>query len=253
MRPLPELPQGENNIYQLLKLYMGEQSGSGKAQVVGMGNRGNRYRQQGYHNYQGSQEYGSELDAPTLLGGTAPLAGSSSSAAPPPSHAPPYYPSYPSYPNYPNYPSGRPPQWPGPQAPRPPAYPPYSAQPADADYPTVQAPRHRHVAPAPLPPHAAPRPPQPVYRTPDHQPRAAYRTHGRSLPQLPVAHILLILGVAAMALALMQPWGIDAQGSPIYVKTFTSAALSAQGLDAGALAFQTAEYLLGAVAILAAA
>ena len=56
-----------------------------------------------------------------------------------------------------------------------------------------------------------------------------------------------------MGLALMQPWGVDTQGSPVYVNTFSSAALSAQGVDVGALAFQTAEWLLGAAALLAVA
>ncbi len=83
---------------------------------------------------------------------------------------------------------------------------------------------------------------------PYRQPRAArpatQRGQGRALPHLPVAHLFLILGVAALAFALTQPWGISSQGATVYIQSFNSSTLTQFGVDLGSAAFQTASDLV---------
>jgi hypothetical protein len=75
-----------------------------------------------------------------------------------------------------------------------------------------------------------------------------------ALPHPPVAHVLLIVGIAAMFYAIGQPWGVGASGIQVFVKDFGSARLSnLTGVDTSALATQTATYIAGAAAVLSAA
>jgi hypothetical protein len=129
------------------------------------------------------------------------------------------------YPEDPGYPGGQPPRWPAPQQPAPPP-----------------------VAPRPRPePPAAPQQYSPAYQAP------AARTQRRaSLPHLPIAHVILVLGIAAMALALTQAWGVNAAGTAIYIRDFTNARFQSHGVDVGALALETARFLVVAIAVLGA-
>jgi hypothetical protein len=129
------------------------------------------------------------------------------------------------YPEYPGYPGGQPPRWPDPQPPAPPPV----------------APRPRPESPAP------PQQYQPAYQAP-----AARTQRERSLPHLPIAHVILVLGIAAMALALTQAWGVNAAGTAIYIQDFTNARLQSHGVDVGALALETARFLVVAIAALGA-
>jgi hypothetical protein len=74
-----------------------------------------------------------------------------------------------------------------------------------------------------------------------------------ALPHLPIAHVLLIAGIAAMALAISQPWGTDANGTVLYVHDFGNAGLAQHGIDAGALAAKTVVAIVIAAAVLGAA
>jgi hypothetical protein len=126
------------------------------------------------------------------------------------------------YPEYPGYPGGQPPRWPDPQ---------------------------------PAPPPVAPRlePPVPPQRYQPAQQAPATRTErGTSLPHLPIAHIILVLGIASMALALTQAWGVNAAGTAIYIHDFTNARFQSHGVDVGALALETARFLVVAAAVLGA-
>jgi hypothetical protein len=129
------------------------------------------------------------------------------------------------YPEYPGYPGGQPPRWPAPQQPAPPPV----------------APRPRPTPPAPVQQY------QSAYRAP-----AARTQKGISLPHLPIAHVILVLGIAAMALALTQAWGVNAAGTAIYIGDFTNARLQSQGVDVGALALETARLLVIAIAVVGA-
>ena len=129
------------------------------------------------------------------------------------------------YPEYPGYPGGQPPRWPAPQQPAPPPV----------------APRPRPEPPAP------PQQYQPAYQAP-----AARTQRGISLPHLPIAHVILVLGIAAMALALTQAWGVNAAGTAIYIRDFTNARFQSHGVDVGALALETARFLVVAIAVLGA-
>lgn len=176
-----------------------------------------------------------------------------------PSGAPPYQPpAYqpPAYaPEPPRYPHGRPPQWPGPQSQR--------QQPLPYSLPVTQQPDQRQIARhetyrderdsdyAPAPPRPRPRPRlEPHYAEREQAPRSAYR----ALPHLPIAHVLLIAGIAAMTLAITRPWATDASGTAIFVQNFTNARISAaSGVDTGALAQKVAIGTVGLAAILSAA
>ncbi|HZC79414.1 MAG TPA: hypothetical protein VE258_16790 [Ktedonobacterales bacterium] len=151
-----------------------------------------------------------------------------------PSTQPPPYPQA-----GPQYPGGRPPQWPGPGYQAPPAAPPPA-------YP-----------PQPQPPYAAPASRPREYADRDYAPRSSYRpeagarrSRGVSLPHLPSAHLLLALGVAAMAYAIGQSWGTDASGAQVFVHDFTNARLAHRGIDAGALAVNAAIAITAAVGVL---
>ena len=150
----------------------------------------------------------------------------------------PYRPSTPAYvPDAPRYPGGRPPQWPGAQQPVQPAVEPR----------------------APIPPQRR----QQVYQPASAQYQGAAQPTasrerrspaGHALPHLPVAHIILALGVLAMGLALSQVWGVTSSGTAVYIQDFTNARIQQHtNVDTGALALQTATFLVGAVAVLSAA
>jgi hypothetical protein len=152
-----------------------------------------------------------------------------------PNTQPPPYP-----PVGPQYPGGRPPQWPGPGYQAPPA------APAPPAYP-----------PQPHPPSATPAPRPREYADRDYAPRRSYqpeagarRGRGISLPHLPGAHLLLALGVAAMAYAIGQSWGTNASGGQVFVHDFANARLAHRGIDAGALAVNTAIAITAAVGVL---
>jgi hypothetical protein len=55
-----------------------------------------------------------------------------------------------------------------------------------------------------------------------------------------------------MALALTQAWGVNASGTAIYIQDFTNARLQSHGVDVGALALETARFLVFAIAVLGA-
>lgn len=136
-------------------------------------------------------------------------------------------------PQPPAYPGGRPPQWPAQQY-APPAYP---------EQPPAYAPE----------PVAPPRPARTAaYAAPARRSERSGR--GVSLPHLPIAHVFLIAGVAAMAYAIGQQWGVDSHGAQIFVRDFQSARIQhTTGVDTGALAVRTATVIVGAAAVLSAA
>jgi hypothetical protein len=128
-------------------------------------------------------------------------------------------------PEFPGYPGGQPPRWPDPQQPAtPPA-----------------APRPRPEPPAPQQQY------QPAYQAP-----AARTQTGRGLPRPPIAHVILVVGIAAMALALTQAWGVNGAGTAIYIGDFSNARLQSHGVDVGALALETARFLVIVTAALGA-
>ncbi|MGO8946825.1 MAG: hypothetical protein ACLQUY_03985 [Ktedonobacterales bacterium] len=153
------------------------------------------------------------------------------------------YPTPAQYP--PQYPGGRPPRWPTPQGPGNPPPQPRVPSPPPASFPQRQG---MYQPPA-----------VPQYRGDSSalqpaDPGARRSPAGRSLPHLPVAHIILVLGVLAMGLALSQVWGVNANGSAVYIRDFTNARIQNQtNVDTGMLATQTATLLVAAVAILSAA
>jgi len=160
-------------------------------------------------------------------------------------YPPPYAPAGP------QYPGGRPPQWPD-----------RNANPTDNPGATQRA-TQRAAPPQPYtdlsgaPGYTGVRNARPGARVqapiaqPTHRDAAPLQAH--SLPHLPVAHLFLILGVAAMALALMQPWGVSSQGATVYIDTFNSATLTQFGINLGSTAIQTATDLVIAIGVLAAA
>jgi hypothetical protein len=166
----------------------------------------------------------------------------------PGSQHPAYPETYPAYPETyrepvqypPQYPGGRPPRWPTPQGPAKP--PPAPRLPTT---PPASSPQRQEM----YQPIAAPQ-----YRTDREAVQPAGNGVRRSLPHLPAAHIILVLGVLAMVLALSQVWGFAANGNAVYIRDFTNANIQAQtNLDTGMLARQTANFLVAAVAVLSAA
>ena len=134
------------------------------------------------------------------------------------------------YPEYPGYPGGQPPRWPAPQQPAP-----------------------QQPAPPPLPPRPRPEPAPPPQRyQPAYQAPAARTERRVSLPHLPIAHVILVLGIVAMGVALTQAWGVNANGTAIYIRDFTNARFQSHGVDVGTLALQTARFLVVAIAVLGA-
>jgi hypothetical protein len=169
----------------------------------------------------------------------------------PPPAAPDYGTPPPFKPERPPYSGGQTPQWPGPGYDRPqrPPQPPYAPQ-QPPGYPH-ELPRYAPAAP-PAPRRYTP-PPQQQYapasrreeRRPAHKPR--------SLPHLPIAHVFLIAGILAMAYAISQPWGVDANGAQVFVRDFGSSRLSNAGIDGGTLALRAATGIVVAAAVLSAA
>ena len=147
---------------------------------------------------------------------------------------PPYQPDQAQYP--PQRAGGRPPQWPGPgYAPQP--------QPRQSAGRPVNPPplprAYRSPAPAPAPQRA----PQPA---PGYVPRLP-------LPRFHIAHVFLVLGVAALAYALSQPWGTSSDGTPVFVRSFDSPRLNTgMSLDLGDLAVRTGTFIVGAIVVLSA-
>ena len=127
---------------------------------------------------------------------------------------------------------GRTPRWPDPNqppTPQPPAYPQRS------DYTPRQ--------PAYAPPAAERREPA----------RRIERRHaaGHALPHLPIAHVFLVAGLAAMFFAVGQQWGVDAQGNAILVSSFTSPSVQhITGVDTGVAASKLAYGIVIAAAAL---
>lgn len=142
----------------------------------------------------------------------------------------------------PAYPGGRPPQWPGAQPPpsRRDAYPDQGWQAGGAApgaYPQRPA-----YAPAPRAERAE--------RAPErHHPSIV----GRALPHLPIAHVILVAGLVAMAYAISQQWGTTAAGTPLFVKDFGSIQLNhGTGVDTSGIAVHAATFLVIAAAVLSA-
>ena len=167
---------------------------------------------------------------------------------PGPGGSPDYGSPPPFEPQRPPYPGGPAPQWPAPGYGHPqqpiqpqPAWPPVEPQYA----PTPQAPAQRRYTPQPQ---YAPQPP--AYQERYEERRPARKP--RSLPHLPIAHVFLAAGIAAMALAISQPWGLDAGGAQVFVRDFGSSRLSGAGIDAGALAVRAATGIVFAAAVLSA-
>ncbi|MGZ3682142.1 MAG: hypothetical protein ACXVDI_26580, partial [Ktedonobacterales bacterium] len=135
-------------------------------------------------------------------------------------------------------PGGTPPQWPGPH---------YDSPPATAPYPTQRGYTDAGSY-APPPPVRAER----RYA----EPRAEHASRpitGIALPHLPFAHVLLTAGLAAMAYAITQPWGLDLNGAQIFIQNFAPHIQPAPGMDTGALAVRAATVIVGAAAVLSAA
>lgn len=152
---------------------------------------------------------------------------------------PPNPPQYP--PNPPQYPGGDPPRWPTPRGPVQPPPPELRRQHESPASPDWQQ-RAYHPLPARQPYEAQPA-----------EPARRHSPAGISLPHLPVAHVILVLGVLAIGLALSQVWGINANGTAVYIQDFTNARIQEQTkVDTGALALQTATFLFGAIAVLSA-
>ncbi len=114
-------------------------------------------------------------------------------------------------PAYPASPAGRPPRWPAQEQ--------QGAQGYGAGYGSSATPG----AYAPQPTYA---PPAPRQRPVEREPAKRSASHGVSLPHLPIAHVFLIGGVAAMAFAIAQPWGKNAAGGLLYVRDFASVQLN---------------------------
>lgn len=105
-------------------------------------------------------------------------------------------------PEPPAYPGGRPPRWPS-QDQQPPAQGGYGGG--------AYAPQPSYAPPAP----------QRVERRSEKR-----SSHRIGLPHLPIAHVILIAGLAAMAYSLAQPWGKSATGAVLYLRDFASVQLN---------------------------
>ena len=154
----------------------------------------------------------------------------------------PYDQPPPYQPQGPQYPAGRPLEWPGSRYQPPPAQPRY-----EPDYAPAQPPRRYNYS-ADAAAYAPPRSARAAVAAPPERPRAAHQP--RSLPHLPIAHVLLIAGVLAMGYAVSQPWGVDATGAQLFIHDFSNAHLAAHDVDAGALAVRAAYGIVAATAAL---
>lgn len=144
----------------------------------------------------------------------------------------PYDQPTPYQPQRPQYPAGRPPEWPGSRYQPPPAQPRY-----EPDYAAPPPPPRRYNYSSDAAAYAVSPPARAA-----HQPR--------SLPHLPIAHVLLIAGVLAMGYAVSQPWGMDATGAQLFIHDFSNARLAAHDVDASALAVRAAYGIVAATAAL---
>lgn len=139
----------------------------------------------------------------------------------------------------PRYPGGRPPQWPDPN-------PPAAARPLYSTPPQYRPPRS--AEPVYAPPAVAP-----VRREPRAQAQPRRHPAGIGLPHLPFAHVLLLAGLAAMFVAIAQQWAVDANGSAIFVSSFTSPQIQhLAGFDTGVAAPKVAYGLVIVGAVLGA-
>jgi hypothetical protein len=99
-------------------------------------------------------------------------------------------------------------------------------------------------------PYVAPAAPKP-YRAPrDHRVSHAVRRH---LPRFHVIHVVLLAGVGALWLAIMQPWGTDAGDNPIFIQQFSIPRISDPSVDVGQVALQTATGIAMAAVVMAVA
>jgi hypothetical protein len=104
----------------------------------------------------------------------------------------------------------------------------------------------RVYSPAPVNPA-----PRAVY-APRHDQRV-YHAVRRRLPRFHVIHLILAIGVLALWVAITQPWGTDAAGTPIYIQQFSIPRISGPSGNVGPLALQTATFLAVAAVVMAAA
>jgi hypothetical protein len=134
------------------------------------------------------------------------------------------------------------PRWPDPNQPpaqQPPQRPAYSPHPP-AGYGYGEPMGQRAYAP----PAVERRPPAPARHAERHP-------AGHALPHLPIAHVFLIAGLAAMFFAVGQQWGVDAQGNAIFVSSFTSPSVQhITGVDTGIAASKLAYGIVIAAAAL---
>lgn len=172
---------------------------------------------------------------------TAPTPYGAAGSAYDPYDAPPPY-----QPQGPQYSGGRPPQWPGPEyqrQQRPPTPMPAQPRPGPANAPPPRQRTYYDDGAAAYAPSRAARA----------EPERRAERRPRSLPHLPIAHVLLIAGVVTMGFAVSQPWGVDAGGTQLFIRDFSSVRLSAHNVDAGALAVRAAYVIVAATAVLSAA
>jgi hypothetical protein len=157
----------------------------------------------------------------------------------------------------PQDPGERVPQWPGPGYDTPPAPPPLQPtypqreyQPNEPQqYPRRDEAQQQARAYAP---DAAYAPQRAQRREPVERQRRTLT--GVALPHLPIAHVLLALGLLAMGYALTQQWGVDTHGTAIFVKDFTSPRVQhLTGFDTGVAAAKLGLGIVIAAAILSAA
>jgi hypothetical protein len=144
--------------------------------------------------------------------------------------------------NPPAGPAGRPPRWPSPdQQQGAQGYGGYAGS-AGSATPGAYAPQPSYAPPAPARP-------RPVERAPERRSSG----HGVSLPHLPIAHVFLIGGVAAMAFSIAQPWGKNAAGAQLFIKDFATVQLNhGTGVNTANYAVQAATGIVIAAAALSA-
>jgi hypothetical protein len=157
----------------------------------------------------------------------------------------------------PQYPGGRPPQWPGPGYDVPPSPPPPQPTYPQREYPPDQSQQYPRRYDAQqqaraYAPEAAYAPPRVQRREPAERHRRALT--GVALPHLPIAHVLLAIGLVAMGYALTQQWGVNTSGNAIFVKDFTSPQVQhLTGFDTGVAASKLGVGIVIAAAVLSAA
>ncbi len=154
---------------------------------------------------------------------------------------PPNYGQPPAYrpdpPRYPAGPAGQPPRWPAQEQQ---GYGGYAGSATPGAY-------------APQPSYPPPAQPVPRQRPVERAPEGRSTGHGVSLPHLPIAHVFLIGGVAAMAFSIAQPWGKNAAGVQLFIKDFAAVQLNhGTGVNTANYAVQAATGIVIAAAVLSA-